>query len=256
MYLWYCGKKANKIWWWLGTLFHFHCFHVHADTEKVENTSLEMWRSLERFQPLSSSSPRFILIPPLPCINVSLLYYYVYGIPPASIYRDLGAVFWGLHEPIMSLSHYEPGQREIILIIGATLGQYLNLYTPILPSCLFICAPACRCQQRVSCYPPERVPWQTCETVFRLRALPCRLTPELGYAVQPSSAVATRVSITVSAAKRKGKTVVSHKKKAILRITPPSWTAFKPQWSLDTITDEQKGDEPFTALHPSPLNFC
>lgn len=32
-----------------------------------------------------------------------------------------------------------------------------------------------------------------------------RLTPELGYAVQPSSAVATRVSITVSAAKKEHK---------------------------------------------------
>lgn len=45
-----------------------------------------------------------------------------------------------------------------------------------------------------------------------------RLTPELGYAVQPSSAVATRVSITVSAAKkekeaeRERKTAVSLKK--------------------------------------------
>ena len=42
-----------------------------------------------------------------------------------------------------------------------------------------------------------------------------QLTPELGYAVQPSSAVATRVSIKVSAAKKeKGdrETVVSLKK--------------------------------------------
>lgn len=32
-----------------------------------------------------------------------------------------------------------------------------------------------------------------------------QLTPELGYAVQPSSAVATRVSITVSVARKENK---------------------------------------------------
>lgn len=33
-YFWYCGKKKEEektvfSFWWLGTLFHFHSFHVH-----------------------------------------------------------------------------------------------------------------------------------------------------------------------------------------------------------------------------------
>lgn len=92
-----------------------------------------------------------------------------------------------------------------------------------------------------------------------------RLTPELGYAVQPSSAVATRVSITVSAAEtehetqREKRTVVSlrlKKKKAVLSIIQQIQTAFRPQRSLDTIINEFKGDESSAAFHPSLLDSC
>lgn len=88
-----------------------------------------------------------------------------------------------------------------------------------------------------------------------------RLTPELGYAVQPSSAVATRVSITVSAAEteqtqREKKTAVSLSPQNVLSIIQQIQTAFRPQRSLDTIINEFKGDESSAAFHPSLLDSC
>lgn len=57
-------------------------------------------------------------------ITVSLRLWY----PPASIYRDLGTVFWGLRGPITPLSHYELGQRENNTYNRSSTGLYLSLY--------------------------------------------------------------------------------------------------------------------------------
>lgn len=66
--------------------------------------------------------------------------------PQASIYRDLGTVFWGLREPIMSLSHYELGQRENNTHNRSYIGHYLSLYYYLacLPAYLAVW-PSCRC---------------------------------------------------------------------------------------------------------------
>lgn len=66
--------------------------------------------------------------------------------PQASIYRDLGTVFWGLREPIMSLSHYELGQRENNTHNRSYIGHYLSLYYYLacLPAYLAVWL-SCRC---------------------------------------------------------------------------------------------------------------
>lgn len=66
--------------------------------------------------------------------------------PQASIYGDLGTVFWGLREPIMSLSHYELGQRENNTHNRSYIGHYLSLYYYLacLPAYLAVWL-SCRC---------------------------------------------------------------------------------------------------------------
>lgn len=121
-YFWFWKKKF----WWLGSFFHFHSFHVNEPTWKLKIVPLKSEKAL---------SVSILLAPPPPfhpntstslhkcIITVSLCLWY----PPASIYRDLGTVFWGLRRAIMSLSRYELGQRENNTHNRSYIGHYLSL---------------------------------------------------------------------------------------------------------------------------------
>lgn len=118
--------------------------------------------------------------------------------PPAPIYRDLGTLCRGLRGPIMSLSHYEPGQGENNTHNMSCVGHYLSLPSRS-PSSLFVWLAVDLHWHCGSCFPIKLSSSKNTRLSMDKKK---QLTPELGYAVQPSSAVATRVSITVSAAKR------------------------------------------------------
>lgn len=136
-YFWYCDsfrKKRNLFRFrWLCTFFHFQRFHVHETTWKLKIVLQKSDKALSvsiflapppRFHPNTSTSLHKCII------TVSLCLWY----PPVSIYRDLGTVFWGLGGPIMSLSHYELGQRENNTHNSSYIGHYLSLYSH--PECL------------------------------------------------------------------------------------------------------------------------
>lgn len=69
------------------------------------------------------------------------------------------------------------------------------------------------------------------------------LTPELGYAVQPNSAVATRVSISVSAAKKKQRKKVSLKNLFLVSIHRDD-THSRPSDHLTLPSMSRKGMKP------------
>lgn len=139
-----------------------------------KNPGQKKKKSPERSPSSQLLLPRFILISPLPCVNVSLQYHYVCGIPPASIYGDLGSVFWGLRGPIISLSHYEPGQRENNTHNRSYIGLYLSLcsHPACLPSCLFVCL-AYLYVRRVSCYRESN--FRNCFVFFSFSLLSMRM---------------------------------------------------------------------------------
>lgn len=98
----------------------------------------------------------------------------------------------------MSLSHYEPGQGENNTHNMSCVGHYLSLPSRS-PSSLFVWLAVDLHWHCGSCFPIKLSSSKNTRLSMDKKK---QLTPELGYAVQPSSAVATRVSITVSAAKR------------------------------------------------------
>lgn len=111
------------------TFFHFHSFHVHETTLNLKIVPLKSEKALSvsillapppLFHPNASTSLHKCIITVLLCLWYP---------PPASIYRDLGTVFWGLRAPIMSLSHYELGQRENNTHNRSYIGHYLSLYS-------------------------------------------------------------------------------------------------------------------------------
>lgn len=201
------------------------------------------------------------LAPPPLFINASLQCHYVYRTPmQASIYGDLGTVLWDLRGPIMSLSHYELGRKKIIAIIGVRLAT-----TPIfafLPPCLSnwaVCPPLFMChntpttQEELSKAKLLAFGLFLFIGLLSLHFCLCIahnwLTPEFGYAVQPSSAVATRVSITVSAERE-------NRRQVSLRNQSYSCECRQLCGPCDpaTITSGYERDESWAAVHPE--SFC
>lgn len=150
---------------------------------------------------------------------------------PASVYGDLGTVLWDLRGAIMSLSHYELGRKKIIAIIGVRLATtpifaFLPLRLSGWAACppLFICHNTPASKQEVS---KAKLFALKCTfflfiIIFQLCFCVAHewLTPEFGYAVQPSSAVATRVSITVSAAETEYRKLLSLRNQSYSQFHP------------------------------------
>lgn len=182
-------------------LLYSHRFHVRVkQLEKLETVS--PWNLNKEAR--SCSVP---LAPPPLFINASLLCHYVYRTPmQASIYRDLGTVLWDLCGPIMSLSHYELARKKIIDLIEVRLAStpiFAFLPPPSL-STWAVCPRFIMCNKRKPNFWLSLLYFNIIISLWFCDAH-YWLTPEFGYAVHPSSAVATLVSITVSVAETENK---------------------------------------------------